>query len=78
MRRDNSDLKGYTEIMQYSNLNPKFYSIGNGSSYGTGFHDVTTGNNTLHGTTGFTAGTGYDQVTGWGSFKASGLSGLIG
>jgi subtilase family serine protease len=60
------------------NLNPKFYSIGNGSSYGTGFHDVTTGNNTLHGTTGFTAGTGYDQVTGWGSFKGSGLSGLIG
>ena len=60
------------------NLNPKFYSIGNGSSYGTGFHDVTSGNNTLHGTTGFSAGTGYDQVTGWGSFKASGLSGLIG
>ncbi|WP_290054455.1 S53 family peptidase [Amycolatopsis solani] len=60
------------------NLNPKFYSIGNGSSYATGFHDVTTGNNTLHGTTGFTAGTGYDQVTGWGSFKGTGLSGLIG
>jgi subtilase family serine protease len=60
------------------NLNPTFYSIGNGSSYSTGFHDVTTGNNTLHGTTGFTAGTGYDQVTGWGSFKGSGLSGLIG
>ncbi|GHG16013.1 MULTISPECIES: S53 family peptidase [Amycolatopsis] len=60
------------------NLNPKFYSIGNGSSYGTGFHDVTSGNNTLHGTTGFSAGTGYDQVTGWGSFKAAGLSGLIG
>ncbi|MGW5720671.1 S53 family peptidase [Amycolatopsis sp. NPDC003865] len=60
------------------NLNPKFYSIGNGSSYGTGFHDVTTGTNTLHGTTGFSAGTGYDQVTGWGSFKGSGLSGLIG
>jgi subtilase family serine protease len=60
------------------NLNPKFYAIGNGSSRATGFHDVTTGNNTLHGTTGFSAGTGYDQVTGWGSFKASGLSGLIG
>ncbi|MEV4144837.1 S53 family serine peptidase [Amycolatopsis sp. NPDC049691] len=60
------------------NLNPKFYAIGNGSSYGTGFHDVTTGTNTLHGTTGFSAGTGYDQVTGWGSFKGSGLSGLIG
>jgi kumamolisin len=60
------------------NLNPKFYAIGNGSSYSTGFHDVTTGNNSLHGTTGFSAGTGYDQVTGWGSFKGTGLSGLIG
>ncbi|WP_410669783.1 protease pro-enzyme activation domain-containing protein [Amycolatopsis sp. cmx-4-68] len=60
------------------NLNSKFYAIGNGSSRATGFHDVTTGSNTLHGTTGFSAGTGYDQVTGWGSFKASGLSGLIG
>ncbi|MEW2503541.1 S53 family serine peptidase [Amycolatopsis sp. NPDC047767] len=60
------------------NLNPTFYSIGNGSSYSTGFHDVTTGNNTFNGTTGFTAGTGYDQVTGWGSFKGTGLSGLIG
>ncbi|MEV6900715.1 S53 family peptidase [Amycolatopsis sp. NPDC051372] len=60
------------------NLNPTFYGIGNGSSYSTGFHDVTTGNNTFNGTTGFTAGTGYDQVTGWGSFKGTGLSGLIG
>ncbi len=60
------------------NLNAKLYSIGNGSSYGTGFHDVTTGNNSLHGTTGFSAATGYDQVTGWGSFKGAGLSGLIG
>jgi subtilase family serine protease len=60
------------------NLNPKLYSIGNGSSRTTGFNDVTSGNNTLNGTTGFTAGTGYDQVTGWGSFKGTGLSGLIG
>ncbi|WP_033295330.1 S53 family peptidase [Amycolatopsis jejuensis] len=60
------------------NLNPKFYSIGNGSSYGTGFHDVTTGTNTFNGTTGFSAKTGYDQVTGWGSVKGTGLSGLIG
>ncbi|WP_409462310.1 protease pro-enzyme activation domain-containing protein [Amycolatopsis sp. GA6-003] len=60
------------------NLNAKFYSIGNGSSYGTGFHDVTTGNNTFNGTTGFSAGKGYDQTTGWGSFNGSGLSTLIG
>jgi len=60
------------------NLNSKFYSIGNSSSFATGFHDVTSGNNTYNRTTGFTAATGYDQVTGWGSFKAAGLSGLIG
>ncbi|WIV60405.1 S53 family peptidase [Amycolatopsis nalaikhensis] len=60
------------------NMNPKLYSIGNGSARTTGFHDVTTGNNSLHGTTGYSAGTGYDQVTGWGSFKGTGLSGLIG
>jgi kumamolisin len=60
------------------NLDGTLYSIGNGSSYSTGFNDVTSGDNTLHGTTGFSADTGYDQVTGWGSFKAVGLSGLIG
>jgi kumamolisin len=74
---------GYTALLVanagkgFGNLNSQFYGIGNGSSFSTGFHDVTSGNNTLHGTTGFSAGTGYDQVTGWGSFKAAGLSGLI-
>ncbi|WP_233574154.1 hypothetical protein [Amycolatopsis panacis] len=60
------------------NLNQKFYDIGNGSDYGTGLHDVTKGNNDFNGKTGFRAGRGYDQVTGWGSVKGSGLSRMLG
>jgi kumamolisin len=43
-------------------LNPTIYSIGLGSSYGTDFHDITSGSN---GT--YSAIQGYDLVTGWGS-----------
>jgi kumamolisin len=35
------------------------------------FHDITSGNNTFDGITGFTAGPGYDAVTGWGSIDAA-------
>jgi len=48
-------------------INPSLYSIGAGSSYTTDFHDVTSGSN------GYSAITGYDLVTGWGSPKGSGL-----
>ena len=37
------------------------------------FHDVTSGNNSVPGVTGFTAATGYDQATGWGSVDADKL-----
>jgi kumamolisin len=43
-------------------INPTLYTIGLGSSYGTNFHDITSGNN---GT--YSAVAGYDLVTGWGS-----------
>jgi kumamolisin len=43
-------------------LNPTIYSIGLGSSYGTDFHDITSGSN---GT--YSAIQVYDLVTGWGS-----------
>ena len=47
------------------------------SQYGFGFptffHDITTGNNSVPGVSGFTAGTGYDQVTGLGSVDAATL-----
>ena len=48
-------------------INPSLYSIGAGSSYTTDFHDITSGSN------GFSATTGYDLVTGWGSPNGSGL-----
>jgi subtilase family serine protease len=43
-------------------LNPALYKIGLGTSYDSDFHDITSGSNG-----GFTAVTGYDLVTGWGS-----------
>ncbi len=48
-------------------INPSLYSIGAGSSYGADFHDITSGSN------GYSATTGYDLVTGWGSPNGSGL-----
>jgi subtilase family serine protease len=49
-------------------LNDKIYSIAEGSSYGSDFHDITIGNNQLPGTpSGNSAGAGYDLATGWGT-----------
>lgn len=49
------------------NANPRLYSLGVAAN---GLHDVTIGNNSSGTTTGFSAGPGYDQVTGWGSYNA--------
>jgi PKD repeat protein len=43
-------------------LNSAIYTIGLGSSYGADFHDITIGSNGA-----YSAETGYDLVTGWGS-----------
>ena len=48
-------------------INAEIYSIGLSSSYGTDFHDITSGSN------GFSATTGYDPATGWGSPNDAGL-----
>ncbi|WP_051740256.1 protease pro-enzyme activation domain-containing protein [Kitasatospora sp. MBT66] len=48
---------------------PRLYALANSSSYGTTFHDVTTGSNQD-----FPTRTGYDQVTGWGSPVADALT----
>jgi len=63
------------------NLNPKIYSLATSSSWA--FNDITTGDNKVVctvGTTdcssspiGFSAGTGYDLVTGWGSVDVTAL-----
>jgi len=47
------------------NLNQKIYTLGAAGS--AGFHDVESGNNSLHGVTGFKAVKGYDRATGWGT-----------
>ena len=53
-------------------INPALYAIGDGSSYDTDFHDITSGSN------GYSATTGYDLNTGWGSPTASLVSALAG
>ena len=55
------------------NANVGLYALG-ASQYGAGgaavFHDITSGNNTVPGLTGFPALPGYDQATGLGSLNA--------
>jgi subtilase family serine protease len=49
-------------------LNPTIYTFASKSSYHTGFHDITSGNNGTYSTE-----KGYDLVTGWGSPNGTGL-----
>jgi len=55
------------------NPNPVFYRLASaqyGASGAAVFHDVTAGNNSVPGVTGFSAGPGYDLATGLGSVDA--------
>jgi subtilase family serine protease len=54
-------------VTRLGNINPRLYELGNLQSLSTGLHDVTDGNNTDGKIPGYSAGVGYDQVTGWGS-----------
>ncbi len=64
--------------------NTTLYKLAAGANYATAFHDVTSGNNNCTAgstycgttTTGFSAGTGYDQVTGLGSVDLANLAGV--
>jgi Pro-kumamolisin, activation domain/Bacterial Ig domain len=60
----------------WGNANTKFYSLAN-AQYASGgtviFHDVTSGNNSVPGVTGFNCGTGYDAVTGVGTVDANSM-----
>jgi pseudomonalisin len=58
--------------------NPNLYSLATQQLAGSGaavFHDITSGNNSVPGVTGFSAGTGYDAATGLGSIDADLLVG---
>jgi kumamolisin len=55
-------------------VNPAIYAIAHSPAYHRAFHDVTTGDNSVfwptRAFTGYTAGPGWDPVTGWGSPNA--------
>jgi hypothetical protein len=57
------------------NANPIFYSMARNQFSGgiTVYHDTTSGNNSVPGVAGFSAGVGYDEATGWGSVDANSL-----
>jgi pseudomonalisin len=55
------------------NVNPTLYALANQQLSGGAasiFHDVTSGNNSVPGVTGFSSGAGYDEATGLGSVDA--------
>ncbi len=69
---------GYSRILAAASnnarlglLNPAIYRLANAGLAANGFNDVVSGSNTVNGVTGFTAGVGYDQDTGWGSVDMS-------
>ncbi len=55
------------------NANAEFYKIAAGGNAGTAIHDITSGSNGA-----YSAGTGYDVVTGLGSYDGAGLAGALG
>jgi subtilase family serine protease len=55
-------------------INPALYVLGalhQAGARGTGLVDVTSGNNSFGGVTGFNAGPGYDLASGWGTIDAA-------
>jgi subtilase family serine protease len=58
-------------------LNQRLYRIAKSDAYGSAFHDITTGNNTFGGIAGYSAGPGWDPVTGLGSPQVATLVGLL-
>lgn len=55
-------------------LNPALYAIGKGQNYTSAFHDITSGNNFSGSSPNrFSAATGYDLCTGWGTPKGASL-----
>lgn len=58
-------------------LNDKLYLLGELGLLSSTFHDVTSGNNTLHGVTGYDAEVGWDAVTGWGTPNLGALGQLL-
>jgi subtilase family serine protease len=66
-------LAGQVAHHRLGNINPALYSLGAQSQAkkSTGIVDVTTGNNSFGGVTGYTAAPGYDLASGWGTINAA-------
>ena len=54
-------------------LNTALYQLGNSSAARSSFHDITVGNNGLNGVPGYSATSGWDLASGWGSPQVSAL-----
>jgi len=54
-------------VARMGNVNPRLYELGSLASPDSGLHDVTVGDNGNNGVIGYSAGPGFDLVTGWGS-----------
>jgi len=54
-------------VSRLGNINQRLYELGSLANPQLGLHDVTQGDNDDNGVTGYTAGPGFDLVTGWGS-----------
>ncbi len=52
---------------------PAIYAVGKSSAYNSAFNDIADGSTNGRKGTGFKAVTGYDNATGWGTFKGEGL-----
>ena len=53
----------------FGNISPRFYQLAGSSAYSSDFHDITSGLNS-----GYSAATGWDPVTGWGTPIANNLA----
>jgi subtilase family serine protease len=58
-------------------INTRLYHIGKSDAYGSAFHDVASGNNSVAGITGFAAGPGWDAATGLGTPDVANLIPLL-
>jgi subtilase family serine protease len=54
-------------------LNSALYALADSPAYAQDFHDVTQGNNSLYGVTGYNATVGWDLTTGWGTPNVTNL-----
>lgn len=55
------------------NINPALYQIAESGRYARTLHDITEGNNTYAGVSGYSAAQGWDPASGWGSPVANNL-----